>query len=96
MENGLQKIDCVIDMIENDICADIDCLKLSRVMGLSVYEFRRIFSFVVGVPISDYVRNRRLTIAAGELMLGTLSITEAAEKYGYSTVAAFTKAWVFP
>lgn len=93
MENGLQRIDRVIDMIESDICADTDCLELSRVMGLSVYEFRRIFSFVVGVPISDYVRNRRLTVAAGELMLGAVSITEAAEKYGYSNVAAFTKAF---
>ena len=56
---GLQKIKDVIDYIEDNITADLDCKTLSLKMGLSVYEFRRIFSFVIGCPISEYIRKRR-------------------------------------
>ena len=63
-------------------------------MALSVYEFRRIFAFVVGIPLSEYIRKRRLSLAACDLMTNPkASIQEISEKYGYSTLAAFSKAF---
>ena len=51
---GLQKIKDVIDYIEDNITADLDCKTLSSKMGLSVYEFRRIFSFEENGVIDQY------------------------------------------
>lgn len=91
---GLQKIKDVIDYIEDNITADLDCKTLSSKMGLSVYEFRRIFSFVIGCPISEYIRKRRLSLAALELIKDKpTDILTLAEKYGYSSQSAFTKAF---
>ena len=94
MYNGIQKIDEIINDIENNIISDIDYEALASKMTLSVYEFRRIFAFVVGTPISEYVRKRRLSLAACDLMTNPkASILEISEKYGYSTLAAFSKAF---
>ena len=91
---GLQKIKDVIDYIEDNITADLDCKTLSSKMCLSVYEFRRIFSFVIGCPISEYIRKRRLSLAALELIKDKpTDILTLAEKYGYSSQSAFTKAF---
>ena len=91
---GLQKVKDVIDYIEDNITADLDCKTLSSKMGLSVYEFRRIFSFVIGCPISEYIRKRRLSLAALELIKDKpTDILTLAEKYGYSSQSAFTKAF---
>lgn len=91
---GLQKIKDVIDYIENHITDALDCKTLSAKMGLSVYEFRRIFSFVIGSPISEYIRKRRLSLAALELIKNKhTDILSLSEKYGYSSQSAFTKAF---
>ena len=94
MYNGIKKISQVIDYIEQNITTEIDCAVLAKMMGLSVYEFRRIFAFIVGCPISEYIRKRRLSLAACEIMLNKdINILNLSEKYGYSTQSAFTKAF---
>ncbi len=94
MYNGIQQIEAVIDDIEADIASDIDYEALASKMALSVYEFRRIFAFIVGCPLSEYVRRRRLSLAACELTANPgVSIRSISEKYGYSTESAFSKAF---
>lgn len=94
MYSGLQKIEEVIEYIEQNIITEIDCNELSRRMNLSVYEFRRIFSFIVGCPVSEYIRKRRLSLAACEIMSGeNLNMLSISEKYGYTSQAAFSKAF---
>lgn len=94
MYNGIQKIDDIINDIENHITSDIDYEALASKMALSVYEFRRIFAFVVGIPLSEYIRKRRLSLAACDLMTNNkVTVQEISEKYGYSTISAFSKAF---
>lgn len=94
MYNGIQKIEDVIEYIEANITSEIDYEAMASHMTLSVYEFRRIFSFIVGCPISEYVRKRRLSLAACHLMTDSkISIKEISERYGYSTLASFSKAF---
>ena len=94
MYNGIQKIEEIINEIENNITSDINYEALASRMALSVYEFRRIFAFVVGCPLSEYVRKRRLSLAACDLMTNAkVTVQEISEKYGYSTLAAFSKAF---
>ena len=94
MYNGIQKIEEIIEYIECHLTSEIDYEALASRMALSVYEFRRIFAFVVGCPLSEYVRKRRLSLAACDLMANAnTTVQEISEKYGYSTIAAFSKAF---
>ena len=94
MYNGIKKIEEVIEAIEQNITSEVDCDALAAKMNLSVYEFRRIFSFIIGCPISEYVRRRRLSLAACEIMANDKSdLTLLSEKYGYQTQSAFSKAF---
>lgn len=94
MYDGLQKIENVIDYIEENILNDINCELLASEMNLSVYEFRRIFSFIAGCPISQYIRCRRLSLAACELLNNeSVNMCVISQKYGYSTQSAFIKAF---
>lgn len=94
MYNGIERTEAVIDYIETHITEDLDCNVLASKMNLSVYEFRRIFSFIVGCPITEYIRKRRLSLAAAELMTeDKADILKVSEKYGYSNQSAFTRAF---
>ncbi len=94
MYNGIQKMEEIIEYIELHLTSEMDYEKLASRMTLSVYEFRRIFAFIVGCPLSEYVRKRRLSLAACELITDSeISIRQISEKYGYSTSASFSKAF---
>ena len=94
MYSGIQRIEEVISEIEDRITENIDLSALAARMRVSLYEFRRIFSFIVGCPLSEYIRKRRLSLAALELSADKkCSIQAISEKYGYSTESAFSKAF---
>ena len=94
MYNGIQKIEEIIEYIEAGLTSEIDYEALASRMTLSVYEFRRVFAFIVGCPLSEYIRKRKLSLAACELMTNPkISIREISERYGYSTLSSFSKAF---
>ena len=83
----------IINYIEDHITEEIEAKSLSEMAGLSVYEFRRIFSFVTKIPFSEYLRKRRLSLAAVELFEKKCSVGEVAGKYGYNSQSAFSRAF---
>ena len=94
MYNGIQKIEKIIEYIECNITSEIDYEELASRMTLSLYEFRRIFAFVVGCPLSEYVRKRRLSLAACDLMTNSkTTVQEIGEKYGL-TKTGVAAAWI--
>lgn len=94
MYQGIKKLEDVIDYIEEHLTDEPDCGVMAGMMSLSLYEFRRIFAFLVGCPLSEYVRRRRLSLAACEIaMQEKVNLGHISEKYGYSTQAAFTRAF---
>jgi len=94
MYNGIQKIEEIIDYIESNITRGPDYNAMAAKMNLSVYEFRRVFSFVIGCPISEYIRKRRLSLAALDIITDNKpDMLKISEKYGYSNQSAFTRAF---
>ena len=73
--------------------SDIDYNEISRIVMCPVALFQRIFIFVSGISISDYVRKRRLTIAGNELRNSDISVLDIAIKYGFQSHSAFTRAF---
>jgi len=94
MYDGIKKIEDVIDYIESNLMGEPDYNEMAKIMTLSVYEFRRIFSFVIGCPVSEYIRKRKLSLAAAEIISSDKAdISEISERYGYSNQSAFARAF---
>lgn len=91
--SGAERLNAVIDRIEEHICEDCSCAELAKICALSEYEFRRVFSFFVGISVAEYIRRRRLSLAAMELKSGAGDITAIGQKYGYAIPSSFTRAF---
>ena len=89
---SLERIQQAVNYIEEHVDEEISYEGLARLVHMSGYDFHRMFSFVVGVTVGEYVRNRRLTLAAQALQRG-MSVTEAAYRYGYESLEGFSKAF---
>jgi len=89
----IQYLNHAIDYIEENIDKPLEVDEIAKVALLSRYHFQRIFHVLTGFTLAEYIRNRKLTLAAEELILRKESVTEIAFKYGYESVDAFTKAF---
>ena len=91
--DALERMNLAMAYIEENLDRDIDMRQVEKLALCSEYHFRRMFSFLAGVPLSEYVRRRRLTLAAFELLQGEVSVLETAVKYGHTSPDAFTRAF---
>ncbi|MFD0694632.1 GyrI-like domain-containing protein [Paenibacillus sp. GCM10027628] len=89
----LKKMNGALAYIEENLTGDIDFKEVARLAFCSEYHFKRMFSFLAGVTLSEYIRRRRLTLAAFELNDSRSRIIDVAVKYGYSSADAFTRAF---
>lgn len=90
---NIEGINLVIEKIEENLTGEISYRELAGILSVSVYELRRLFSFIVGVPLSDYIRQRRISCAVFDLVAGENTITEIAAKYGYDSPSSFSRAF---
>ncbi|WP_079478880.1 AraC family transcriptional regulator [Halobacillus salinus] len=88
----LKNMNDAIDYIEENLSDDIDTDDVMRIAQCSEYHFRRMFSFLAGITLSEYIRRRRLTLAAFELK-GEEKVIDVAVKYGYNSPDAFARAF---
>ncbi|TDL78555.1 AraC family transcriptional regulator [Peribacillus frigoritolerans] len=82
-----------IHYIEENLTDVIDYKEVARLALCSDYHFKRMFSFLAGISLSEYIRRRRLTLAAFELKDGREKIIDIAVKYGYSSPDSFARAF---
>lgn len=89
----LERINKALDYIEDNIDDDIDYTKIAQAACCSEYHFSRMFSSIAGVPLSEYIRRRRLTLAAFEIQKSDIRIIDVAVKYGYESSDSFARAF---
>ncbi|MBQ1433776.1 MAG: AraC family transcriptional regulator [Ruminococcus sp.] len=82
-----------ITYMEEHLLEDVNYEDVAKQVYISNYEFHRAFSFLTGMTANAYIRSRRLSLAAREIVETDASITEIALKYGYDTPEGFTKAF---
>ena len=87
------RMNAVIDYIEADLDGEVDIEKAANIACCSIYHLQRIFLAVNGLTLAEYIRRRRLTLAAGEIMTGNARIIDIALKYGYNSPDSFTRAF---
>ena len=79
--------------MEEHIYEKINYADVAKSLHMSSYNFHRTFSFIVGMTANEYIRSRRLTLAASELQTTDISVIDAAYKYGYESPESFSKAF---
>lgn len=89
----LKRMNAAIDYIEDNITGDIVYKELAKIACCPNYHFQRMFVFITEIPLSEYIRRRRLTLAAFELQQSNRSIIGIAQKYGYESHSSFTRAF---
>lgn len=89
----LDRLNEAMDHIERHVTDEIDVRVLAGIAHTSEYHFRRMFSALAGIPLSEYVRRRRLTLAAGSVLSGERSLLDIAVTYGYGSGEAFARAF---
>jgi len=90
----LSRMNQVADFIEEHLDKNMNYNDLADIVCCTVYQFGRVFSYVVGISLSEYVRRRRLSQAALELQEGNIKVIDVSMKYGYNSPEAFTRAFV--
>lgn len=88
----MDKMNHAIDLIEANITDVIDLNKIARKACCSVDHFLRTFSFLAGIPLSEYIRRRKLTLAAFDLLAGE-KVVDVSLKYGYTSPESFARAF---
>jgi len=83
----------VIEYIETNLDGDIDLDKAARIMYQSKESFLRTFSFITNITVSEYIRKRRITLAALELQNKSVKLIDLAMKFGYESSESFTRAF---
>ncbi|MER7932011.1 MULTISPECIES: AraC family transcriptional regulator [unclassified Streptomyces] len=89
----LERLNQAMDHIEEHLGEPVDAAELARIAMTSEYHFRRMFSALAGIPLSEYVRRRRLTLAGAEVLAGKRTLLEVAVRYGYGSGEAFARAF---
>lgn len=90
----LQNMNAALQYIEENLTKTIDYKEVAKAAMCSEYHFKRMFSFLAGVTLSEYIRRRRLTLAAFDLTTGHDKVIDIALNYGYSSPDSFTRAFV--
>jgi len=93
MMDSLSSMNKALAYIEENLTEDIDFGEVSRIAHCSEYHFRRMFSFLSGIGLSEYIRRRRLTLAALDLKDANLRVIDVAVKYGYDSADSFSRAF---
>ena len=88
----LKELNHVIDYIENHLKNELSLETISEYVGVSDFHFRKIFFYLSGMTLSEYIKNRRLTEANKDLLNGD-KVTDVAFNYGYQSIDGFTRAF---
>ncbi|WOT36381.1 AraC family transcriptional regulator [Streptomyces coeruleorubidus] len=89
----LERLNQAMEHIERHLDESVDVAELARIATTSEYHLRRMFSALAGMPLSEYIRRRRLTVAGAEVLAGGETLLEIAVRYGYGSGEAFARAF---
>ncbi|MEV0988450.1 AraC family transcriptional regulator [Streptomyces sp. NPDC049949] len=89
----LDRLNQAMEHIERHLDQEIEADELARIAATSEYHLRRMFSALAGMPLSQYVRRRRLTLAGAEVLAGRETLLDIAVRYGYGSGEAFARAF---
>ncbi len=91
--NWIKAMQTSIDYMEEHITAQMTIADIAAVASCSTFYYQRLFMMLTDMTVSQYIRNRRLTLAVGDLITGESRVIDVALKYGYESAEAFSRAF---
>ena len=88
----IERLNNAIAYMEEHMADEINIEKAAGIAGCSAYHFQRMFTYSAGMPLSEYIRRRKMSLAATDIRAGE-KILDTALKYGYSSPTAFNRAF---
>ena len=89
----IDRLNASLNYIEEHLTEEIRIEELARIACCSSYHYQRMFTYIAGLPLSEYLRRRRMSIAAVELQQSEIKVIDLALKYGYTSPTAFNRAF---
>ncbi len=89
----IERLNSAINYIEENITEEIDFEAISKITLCSSYHFQRIFAYMADIPLSEYIRRRKMSRAAIDLQDGKSKVIDISLKYGYDSPTAFNRAF---
>lgn len=89
----IEKMNAAIIHIEQHITDTLNTEDIAKIADCSTYHFQRMFAYMTGVPLSEYIRRRRMSLAVVDLKSDDMKIIDVALKYGYCSPTAFNRAF---
>lgn len=89
----MERLNQSILYIEEHLTSEIDYERLGQIACCSSYHFQRMFTYMAGIPLSEYIRRRKMSLAAVDLQSKNMKIIDVAGKYGYHSPTAFNRAF---
>jgi len=89
----IERLNNAIGYIEEHLTDQIDYGQLGRIACCSAYHFQRMFTYMAGMPLSEYIRRRKMSLAAVDLRGKDIKVIDVAAKYGYQSPTAFNRAF---
>lgn len=86
-------MNAAVNYLEEHILEEPNLERLGRLAGCSAHHFQRIFTYLGGITLTEYLRRRRMSLAAVDLKNGSDKIIKIAAKYGYDSPTAFNRAF---
>lgn len=88
----VKRLNEAMEYVESHLTGTIDRERAAQIACCSSYHFQRMFSYMAGVPLSEYIRRRKMTLAAEDLQRGD-RVADVAARYGYESPTAFNRAF---
>lgn len=88
----IAELNRLIELVEAELSGQLDVARLAGGLGTTEYHLRRMFSSLTGMPLSEYIRRRRMTVAVADVMRGD-PLLDIAVRYGYGSIEAFGRAF---
>ena len=88
----IERLNTAMTYIEEHLTEEMDYEQLGKIACCSSYHFQRMFSYMAGVPMAEYIRRRKMSLAAAELASGE-KVLDVALKYGYDSPTSFNRAF---
>ncbi len=89
----IERLNRAVNYIEEHIKETIDLGEAAKIACCSTYHFQRMFSYMADIPLSVYIRRRRMSLAAVDLQSGREKVIDVSLKYGYDSPTAFNRAF---
>ena len=89
----VERLNQSMNYIEEHLTDEIDYEQLGQIACCSAYHYQRMFTYMAGITLAEYIRRRKMSLAAVDLQGGNERVIDIAEKYGYSSPTAFNRAF---